>query len=87
VRDDHRYPLANIYLHHVFGLWVDVWRRKCARGDLVVVRDADDLATSPYLVFTDGSSQDQLMFLQHQIFIPPSLNDLRSTSPNSTMSP
>src|SRR5580700_402243 len=23
--------LANIYLHYVFDLWVDVWRKKCAR--------------------------------------------------------
>src|SRR6202521_1560950 len=30
--------LANIYLHYVFDLWVDVWRRKCARGDVIVVR-------------------------------------------------
>ena len=28
--------LANIYLHYVFDLWVDVWRRKCARGDVIV---------------------------------------------------
>jgi RNA-directed DNA polymerase len=34
--------LANIYLHYVFDLWVDVWRKKCARGDVVVVRYADD---------------------------------------------
>ncbi|HLY41067.1 MAG TPA: group II intron reverse transcriptase/maturase [Terracidiphilus sp.] len=34
--------LANIYLHYVFDLWVDVWRKKCARGDLIVVRYADD---------------------------------------------
>jgi RNA-directed DNA polymerase len=34
--------LANIYLHYVFDLWVDVWRSKCARGDVVVVRYADD---------------------------------------------
>ena len=26
--------LANIYLHYVFDLWVDAWRRKCARGDV-----------------------------------------------------
>jgi RNA-directed DNA polymerase len=26
----------------VFDLWVDVWRKKCARGDVVVVRYADD---------------------------------------------
>ncbi len=34
--------LANVYLHYVFDLWVDVWRRKCARGDVIVVRYADD---------------------------------------------
>src|ERR1700730_3798645 len=34
--------LANIYLHYVFDLWVDVWRKKCARGDVLVVRYADD---------------------------------------------
>src|ERR1700726_4485309 len=34
--------LANIYLHYVFDLWVDVWRKKCARGEVVVVRYADD---------------------------------------------
>ena len=34
--------LANVYLHYVFDLWVDVWRRKFARGDVIVVRYADD---------------------------------------------
>ncbi len=34
--------LANIYLHYVFDLWVDVWRKKYAQGDVVVVRYADD---------------------------------------------
>src|SRR5215831_6913705 len=34
--------LANIYLHYVFELWVDAWRRKCAQGDVMVVRYADD---------------------------------------------
>ena len=34
--------LANIYLHYVFDLWVDVWRKKNAQGDVVVVRYADD---------------------------------------------
>ena len=36
--------LANIYLHYVFDLWVEVWRRKCAQGDMIVVRYADDSA-------------------------------------------
>ena len=35
--------LANTYLHYVFDLWVDVWRAKCAQGDVVVVRYADDI--------------------------------------------
>ncbi len=34
--------LANIYLHYVFDLWVKVWREKCARGDVIVIRYADD---------------------------------------------
>ena len=34
--------LANLYLHHVFDLWAQRWRRKQARGDVVVVRFADD---------------------------------------------
>jgi RNA-directed DNA polymerase len=34
--------LANVYLHYVFDLWVDQWQRKTARGDLIVVRYADD---------------------------------------------
>jgi group II intron reverse transcriptase/maturase len=34
--------LANIYLHYVFDLWVHRWRQTQARGDVVVVRFADD---------------------------------------------
>jgi len=34
--------LANIYLHYVFDLWVDAWRKKVAQGDVIVVRYADD---------------------------------------------
>jgi len=32
-----------VYLHYVFDLWADIWRRKVAKGDVVVVRYADDL--------------------------------------------
>ncbi len=35
--------LANIYLHYVFDLWVEAWRKKAAKGDVIVVRYADDL--------------------------------------------
>jgi group II intron reverse transcriptase/maturase len=34
--------LANIYLHYVFDLWVDAWRKKYARGEVIAVRYADD---------------------------------------------
>jgi len=35
--------LANVYLHYVFDLWVQAWRRKQAHGDVIVVRFADDI--------------------------------------------
>jgi RNA-directed DNA polymerase len=34
--------LANVYLHYVLDLWVHQWRTSKARGDVVVVRFADD---------------------------------------------
>jgi group II intron reverse transcriptase/maturase len=34
--------LANIYLHYAFDLWINDWRKKHARGEVYVVRYADD---------------------------------------------
>jgi RNA-directed DNA polymerase len=34
--------LANAYLHYVFDLWIEQWRKKQAHGDVIVVRYADD---------------------------------------------
>src|SRR3990167_2753802 len=34
--------LANVYLHYVYDLWVQWWRKKHAHGDVIVVRFADD---------------------------------------------
>jgi RNA-directed DNA polymerase len=34
--------LANIYLHYVLDLWAHDWRNKRARGDVYIVRYADD---------------------------------------------
>ena len=34
--------LANIYLHYAYDLWVEQWRRRHARGAMIVVRYADD---------------------------------------------
>jgi group II intron reverse transcriptase/maturase len=35
--------LANVYLHYVFDLWADWWRRHRADGDVIIVRFADDV--------------------------------------------
>jgi len=35
--------LANIYLHYVFDLWAERWRRREASGDMIIVRYADDI--------------------------------------------
>ena len=35
--------LANVYLHYVFDLWAQQWRRREAAGNVVVVRYADDI--------------------------------------------
>ena len=34
--------LANLYLHYAFDLWAHAWRSSRARGDVVIVRYADD---------------------------------------------
>jgi len=34
--------LANIYLHYVLDRWVVEWRREFAKGDVIIVRYADD---------------------------------------------
>ena len=35
--------LSNVYLHYAFDLWVQRWRKKVTRGDMIVVRYADDI--------------------------------------------
>src|SRR6266481_3982020 len=35
--------LANVYLHYVFDLWAERWRRHKATGDMIIVRYADDI--------------------------------------------
>jgi group II intron reverse transcriptase/maturase len=34
--------LSNVYLHYAFDLWADQWRRRNARGDVILTRFADD---------------------------------------------
>ena len=47
--------LANVYLHYVFDLWAQAWRRKRAHGDVIVVRFADDIVVG----FRDKADADQ----------------------------
>jgi group II intron reverse transcriptase/maturase len=37
--------LANVYLHYVLDLWAEWWRKRHARGDMIIVRFADDFIT------------------------------------------
>ena len=34
--------LANVYLHYVLDLWAQRWRRREAKGEMIIVRYADD---------------------------------------------
>jgi group II intron reverse transcriptase/maturase len=47
--------LANVYLHYVFDLWAQMWRRKRANGDVIVVRFADDIVVG----FQEQSDAEQ----------------------------
>lgn len=38
--------LANIYLHYVFDLWAQQWRKRYARGEVRIVRFADDFVVT-----------------------------------------
>jgi group II intron reverse transcriptase/maturase len=49
--------LANIYLHYVFDLWVQAWRKKRAQGTVIVVRYADDIV----LGFQDQAEADRFL--------------------------
>jgi group II intron reverse transcriptase/maturase len=37
--------LANVYLHYVLDLWAEWWRKAHARGNVIIVRFADDFIT------------------------------------------
>jgi RNA-directed DNA polymerase len=50
-------PLAaNIYLHYVLDLWAERWRRRNARGDMIIVRYGDDCARPKPLLLWDERS-------------------------------
>jgi hypothetical protein len=46
--------LANVYLHYVFDLWAERWRRREASGDMIIVRYADDIIVGFQYETPDG---------------------------------
>lgn len=57
---------ANIYLHYVLDLWVEQWRQKRARGEVYIIRYADDFVVG-FQYKTDGEQfhQDLQARLNH----------------------
>ena len=49
--------LANIYLHYVYDLWAHQWRQRCATGDVIFVRYADDTVVG----FENRSDADRFL--------------------------
>ena len=49
--------LANIYLHYVFDLWIQRWRARRTRGEVIVVRFADDFVVG----FQDRSEAERFL--------------------------
>jgi group II intron reverse transcriptase/maturase len=47
--------LANVYLHYAFDQWAEQWRRRQARGNMIVVRYADDFVVG----FERGEDAEQ----------------------------
>ena len=58
--------LSNVFLHYVFDLWIDWWRKEHCHGDVIVVRYADDFVIG-FESHTDAErclSQLRLRFAQ-----------------------
>jgi group II intron reverse transcriptase/maturase len=49
--------LANIYLHYALDKWVIQWRKENARGDVIIVRYADDFVMG----FQDRAEAEQFL--------------------------
>ena len=56
--------LSNVYLHYVFDLWIEWWRKDRCRGDVVVVRYADD-----FQIFVRNVRSAQRVFASVQRYL------------------
>ena len=62
--------LANIYLHYVLDLWARQWRQRHPRGNVIVVRYADDSVVG---FRTQWQAQQFLVPLQEHHAVPGNL--------------
>ena len=56
--------LANIFLHYVFDLWANHWRKKNTRTDVIIVRWADDFVVG----FQNKSDAEKFLTELHERF-------------------
>lgn len=54
--------LANLYLHYVLDTWAHHWRKRDARGEVLIVRYADDFVMG----FEYREDAEQFLALLHQ---------------------
>ena len=52
--------MANVYLHYVFDLWADQWRRRAGRKKVIITRYADDIVVGFQSRFDALQFQDDL---------------------------
>ncbi|MFH0350454.1 MAG: reverse transcriptase domain-containing protein [Chromatiales bacterium] len=62
--------LANLYLHYVFDVWVQQWRRRYARGNLIVVRYADDVVVGfEEVISRSGHAHLRCEYTMHHAYL------------------
>ena len=55
---------SNVFLHYVLDLWLDAWRKRHARGEVIIVRYADDFV----LGFREESDARRCLAALHERF-------------------
>jgi group II intron reverse transcriptase/maturase len=61
--------LANIYLHYVFDLWANQWRKRHALGNMMLIRYADDIVCGFDKAYDAQSFQTALRKRMEEFFL------------------
>ena len=75
--------LANIYLHYVFDLWADQWRKRQAHGDVIMVRGACPRAGRR----PDPGADDIVVGFEHQADAERFWEDMRARLAEFALTP